>query len=316
VRLAFFGTPETAVPALDALLDAGHEIPLVVTRPDRAVGRGQRLAPTPVGLRAEARAIPTVRPDGVRTPEFRTLLRGAAPDVLVVVAYGRLLPPGVLEAAPAGAVNLHFSLLPAYRGAAPVQWCVANGETRSGVTTMRMNERMDEGAILLQEAVEIGAMEHAPALAARLASVGAGLLVETLRRLERGELVPVEQDPTQASLAPLLTRADGWIDPALPARAIAGRIRGFDPWPGAWVRCRERRLRLAEGRALEAVAPGVAPGTVLALGPAGLEIACGGATVVAVAALQAEGGRVLSARDAINGRHIALGDRLERLETA
>ena len=314
MRLAFFGTPQTAVPALDALLDAGHEIRLVVTRPDRAVGRGKRLTPTPIRVRAEERGLPALLPRAVRGEELLGPLRDARPEALVVVAYGRILPAAVLGVAPRGAINLHFSLLPALRGAAPVQWCVACGETRTGVTTMRMNERMDEGPILLQEATDVAPGEHAPALAARLAAIGARLLVETLRRLAVGEIAPIEQDARAASYAPRLVRADGWVDPTLAAREIEGRIRGFDPWPGAWVRCRGRRLRLVDGRALECPESGAAPGTVLALGDAGLEIACGHGTVLGVVSVQPEGRQTIGARDAVNGRHVRVGDVVERIE--
>ncbi len=229
------------------------------------------------------------------------------------MAFGRILPAAVLDIAPRGAINLHFSLLPAYRGAAPVQWALANGETTTGVSTMRMNERMDEGPILLQSVVPIGALEHAPSLEARLAVVGAALLVETIERLERDELVEHAQDPARATVAPRLEGRDGWIDLALPARAIEGRIRGFDPWPGAWVACRGRRLRLASGRALGGSVPLASPGTILGLGADGVQVACGDASMLAVDAVQPEGGRVLGVRDAVNGRYLAVGDRLEWL---
>lgn len=316
MRVVFFGTPRTAVPSLDALLDAGHEVPLVVTRPDRPVGRGRRSTAQPVRVRAGERGLASVQPSGIRDDAFLATLRAAAPEILVVVAYGRILSGSLLEAALRGAVNLHFSLLPAYRGAAPVQWAIANGETHTGVSTMRMNERMDEGGILLQSVVEIGTDEHAPALAERLAAVGAGLLIETLARLGKGDLVDSAQDSTRATFARRLVSADGWIDPALPARSIEGRIRGFDPWPGAWVGCRGRRLRLVAGRALSGSARSDVPGTILGFDPDAIRVACGGASILAVDSVQPEGGRVLAARDAVNGRYVALGDHFERLERA
>jgi methionyl-tRNA formyltransferase len=313
VRVTFFGTPLAAVPALDALVDAGHEVALVVTQPDRPAGRGRSVLPPPVRERAVERGLSIVQPSGVRGPEFLEQLRAAAPEALVVVAYGRILPKAVLDVAPRGAINLHFSLLPAYRGAAPVQWSLARGETRTGATTMRMNERMDEGPILLQETVAIEEGEHAPQLTMRLARIGARLLVATLEGLARGEIAPREQEPEGVSLAPLLDRSDGWVDPALPARAIEGRIRGFDPWPGAWVSCRGRSLRWVEGVALDSTPHSAAPGTVLAVSAAGIEIGCGDGSVLRVSAVQPEGGRVLSARDAVNGRRIGVGDRVERI---
>ena len=189
-----------------------------------------------MGEEAEALGLPVIRPRKIRTVEFRDELLRARPDVLAVVAYGRILPAAVLDAARAGAINLHFSLLPAYRGAAPVAWALARGETTSGVTTMRMNEALDEGDILLQERVAIEPDEHSPQLQARLAQVGAGLLVETLARVHSGTLEPHPQDHALATYARPLTREDGEVDLALDAREIAGRVRGFDPWPGVWVR--------------------------------------------------------------------------------
>jgi methionyl-tRNA formyltransferase len=209
VKVAFLGTPEAAVPSLEAIAGAGHRILLCVTQPDRPSGRSHRPAPPPVKRAATAAGVPVVQPERIRSDEFRTTLAALRPDALVVVAYGKILPRSLLEVAPRGGINLHFSLLPLYRGAAPVQWALARGERVTGVTTMFMNERLDEGDVLLQREVPIERDEHAPALEARLASIGAGVLVETLAALERGGLNARAQDHARASHAPLLYKRDG-----------------------------------------------------------------------------------------------------------
>jgi methionyl-tRNA formyltransferase len=311
VRIVFLGTPHVAVPSLTALTEAGHDLQLVVTRPDRPVGRSSRPVAPAVKRAALNLGIELDQPKRVKGTGFADRLRARRPDVLVVVAYGRILPPPVLELAPQGAVNLHFSLLPAYRGAAPVQWALAGGERVTGVTTMRLNERMDEGDILLQREIAVGEGEHAPALQARLADAGCVLLVETLARLEAGTVESRPQDPAGASYAPMLTAADGEIEPSLDARAIEGRVRGFDPWPGVWVRRGERRLRLVEAVALSGEVA-EEPGRVLELTPEGLVIACGAGSRLALRRVQPEGRRVLEVRDAVNGRQIAPGDLLTK----
>jgi methionyl-tRNA formyltransferase len=311
VRVVFLGTPDAAVPSLDALIEAGHEPVLVVTQPDRPSGRSRRPLPPPVKRAALAHGLEVFQPTRVRGAAFRERLAADRPDLLVVVAYGRILPARVLALGSAGAVNVHFSLLPAYRGAAPVQWALAGGETVTGVTTMLMNEKMDEGDILLQRETAIEPGEHAPALEHRLAGIGAALLVETLGELGAGTLTPRPQDHARATLAPLLSRADGAIRPDLRAEAIEGRVRGFDPWPGVWLSRGGKRLRLVEARALEGSAPGVPAGSLTELTREGLLMVCGEGTRLLVSRVQPEGGRVLEARDAVNGRHLRAGDRLE-----
>jgi methionyl-tRNA formyltransferase len=251
------------------------------------------------------------QPRRIRGTGFRDWLHARNPDLLVVVAFGRILPRAVLESAPHGAINLHFSLLPAYRGAAPVQWALAHNEPVTGVTTMQLNEGMDEGDLLLQREVAVETDEHAPALQSRLSTAGARLLVETLAALEAGSLVPRPQDVEGVSYAPMLSAADGEVAlEEMSATDIAGRVRGFDPWPGVWVRRAGRRLRLAEA----VVLPGrteAAPGRVLELVPEGLVIACGDGTQLALRRVQPEGRRLLEVRDAVNGRQIVPGDLLE-----
>ncbi|NIX18796.1 MAG: methionyl-tRNA formyltransferase, partial [Actinobacteria bacterium] len=202
MRVVFLGTPQAAVPTLEALIRSDHEVPLVVTRPDRAVGRSRRPIPPPVKRAATEAGLPVLQPTKVRAPEFRETLASQAPDALMVVAYGRILPRSVLEVPRLGPINVHFSLLPRYRGAAPVQWALARGESRTGVTTMLMSEGLDEGDVLLEREVAIEPGEHAPALESRLAVLGAELALETLTGLAAGRIEPRPQDPERATYAP------------------------------------------------------------------------------------------------------------------
>jgi methionyl-tRNA formyltransferase len=296
---------------LSALVDAGHEVSRVVTRPDRPRGRSGRLVPPAVKVAATELGLEVLQPTRVRNQAFLDAL--GRPELLVVVAYGRLLTAGVLGLAPRGAVNVHFSLLPAYRGAAPVQWALANGERTTGVTTMQIAEELDAGDILLRRELPIEPAERAPALQERLAAVGAELLVATVSGLVSGVLEGRPQDDSQATTAPLLTARDGEIAPTLSAREIEGRVRGFDPWPGVWVGVAGKRLRLTEAVDTGRVDSNVTPGEVLGLEDSGLLVACGGGTLLRVTGVQPEGRRALAARDAINGRVIRPGDRLERL---
>jgi methionyl-tRNA formyltransferase len=299
---------------LEALLTGGHDVRLAVTRRDRPHGRSARPIPPPVKTAAERTGIAVHQPTKVRNRAFLEALARHRPDVLVVVAYGRILPRSVLELAPRGAVNVHFSLLPAYRGAAPVQWALARGEHTTGVTTMRVEEELDAGAILLQREVPVAPGEHAPSLQERLSVVGAGLLLDTLAGLEDGTVVARPQDHGRATFAPPLERSDGEVDPSLTAAEIEGRVRGFDPWPGVWIACAGKRMRLVEASDTGRVDPTARPGRVLALEGDGLLIACGAGTLLRVVSVQPEGRRVLSARDAVNGRQLRPGDRLERLD--
>ncbi len=312
MKLVFLGTPRVAVPAINALIDAGHEIGLVVTQPDRPSGRSRRPAAPPVKQVAVVHGLEVSQPYKVRNEAFRESIASRKPDLLVVVAYGRILPGEVLRAAPLGAVNVHFSLLPRYRGAAPVQWALARGESVTGVTTMLMNERMDEGDILLQREVAIAPGEHAPALQERLAAIGAELLLETLSGVESGSIEPRPQDHALATMAPIIKKSDGEADPALHAREIEGRVRGFDPWPGVWLRRSGKRLRLVEVRALDASPRKEPAGLIAGLTPEGLVMVCGEGSSLLLTKVQPEGRRALSARDAVNGRQIEVGDRLEK----
>jgi methionyl-tRNA formyltransferase len=310
------GTPETALPSLEAILVAGHEVSLVCTQPDRPAGRKKEPQASPVKQLALARGLRVIQPEKVRTPQFLEAISGAAPDVVAVVAYGRLLTRNVLNAAPHGAVNLHFSLLPSLRGAAPVQWALARGERETGVTTFRIDEGLDTGDLLGQRRVAIAEGEHAPALLGRLAVEGASLLVETLGALAAGSIAPRPQDHARATAAPILTREDGWWDAAWTAPQLEGRVRGFDPWPGVWAARAGKRLRIAGATALHGVDSVAGPGTVLSSDGNGVRVACAGGTVAIVDSVQPEGGRAMSAREAVNGRLLTPGDRIERPEPA
>lgn len=316
MNVVFLGTPHPAALALETLIQADLAPALVITRPDRPVGRGRRPAAPPVKTLAVEHGLPVFQPETVRDAAFASRIEQAVPDVLAVVAYGRILPPRVLHVAPHGAVNLHFSLLPRYRGAAPVQWALARGERVTGVSTIRMNERMDEGDLLLEREVSIEPGEHAPRLTERLARIGAELLVETLRRVTNGSVEPRPQDDRLATSAPMLKREDGQVDPHLPAGEIEGRIRGFDPWPGVWLARGGERIRLAHGQVVAGVEASEPPGTLVELAGDRIGMVCGGGTMLALSEVQPEGRRVMTVRDALNGRKLRLGERLAPIVAA
>ncbi len=238
------GTPEFAVPSLEALLRSGEQVVGVVTQPDRPKGRGHQLVAPPVKLVAERAGIPLLQPLKIRTPEFLQALSAWQPDLIAVTAYGRILHTPILTLPPMGCVNVHGSLLPKYRGAAPVQWAVINGETKTGITTMLMDEGMDTGPMLLQEELDISRDDTAGTLAPRLAELGGRLLVDTIAQLKAGTLVPKRQDDGQATMAPLLKKEDGLIDWTMNATSLANRARGLSPWPGAYTFFGEERWNI------------------------------------------------------------------------
>jgi methionyl-tRNA formyltransferase len=243
MKLVFCGTPEFAVGTLEAVLAAGHEVALVVTQPDRAQGRGMEMHVSPVKAAALRHALPVVQPEKIRNnQEFRALLEAIRPDAILVVAYGRIVPDWMLALPRYGCINLHGSLLPKYRGAAPIQWAVANGETLTGVTTMRLDAGLDTGPMLLAEKTAIAPEETAVHLYECLAAIGATLMVKTLAGLEDGSVTPVEQDHAQATLAPILTRDDGRMDFSRTATGLLNRWRGFQPWPGTFTTLRGKKL--------------------------------------------------------------------------
>ena len=250
MRIVFFGTPEFAVPSLQALLAGSDAVVGVVCQPDKPAGRGQQMSAPPVKQAALRAGVPLLQPEKVRTVQFFDAVRAWTPDLIVVAAYGRILPPPLLELPQHGCINVHGSLLPKYRGAAPIQWAILVGETTTGVTIMQMNERMDAGDILLQRETAIGADDTYGALQSRLAELGATALMDAIDQLHNGTLARCPQDESRVTLAPLLTKADGRIDWTHPATAIARQVRAFDPWPSAFTDLGGKRLKLHGARAV------------------------------------------------------------------
>ncbi|AXC11499.1 Methionyl-tRNA formyltransferase [Acidisarcina polymorpha] len=265
LRLVFCGTPQFAVPTLLALIDAGHEIALVLTQPDRPGGRGMQLLTPPIKQIAEAAGLEILQPEKIKNnQELRERLTAISPDAIIVVAYGRIIPKWMLDLPRFGNINLHGSLLPSYRGAAPIQWAIANGETATGNTTMRIDEGLDTGAMFLQRELPIGPEDTAEDLYPQLAQMGAGLMVETLAGLEAGTLPLIPQDDSRSSLAPILTREDGMVDFSRTASEIYNRWRGFQPWPGAWTNLDGKKLAVAKLSHSPAKHENAPPGEVLA----------------------------------------------------
>jgi methionyl-tRNA formyltransferase len=249
--LVFCGTPQFAVPALERLFEAGHTLRLVVTQPDRPRGRGMELTISPVKSAATRLGIPLAQPATIRSnAEFRDELATIHPDAIIVVGYGRIIPPWMIDLPRLGNLNLHASLLPKYRGAAPIQWAIASGESVTGVTTMRIDAGLDTGDILLQREIPIASDDTAETLGPKLSSVGAELMVETLRGLEDGQIRPMPQDHSQASLAPILKKEDGRMDFARSASDLSNRLRGFQPWPGAFTIFKGKTLQVHRAQAL------------------------------------------------------------------
>jgi methionyl-tRNA formyltransferase len=309
MRIVFLGSGAFAIPPLEALLDAGHEVAAVVTQPDREKGRGREVAPPPVKPVALRRGLEVRQPRRIREPAALDDLRRLRPEILVVVAYGQILPKAVLEVGPRGAVNVHASLLPLYRGAAPIQWAIVRGEAETGVTTMLLDEGLDTGPILLSRSTPIGSEETAGSLQERLALLGAPLLVETLDRLESGSLVPTPQDPSRASLAPLIRKEDGRIDWSHAALDVARRVRGFDPWPGAWSLLEGRSVKiLAAAPASGGHDPRAEPGAVIGLRADAVTVACGGGTALDIRRLQPESRRAMDAAAFAAGARLRAGE--------
>ena len=306
------GSPEFAVPCLRALCEH-HEVALVVSQPDKPAGRGGQVTAPAVVVAALALGLQVIQPRSAKTGELRDALVGSGAELAVVVAYGKILPPAVLDALPRGCINVHASLLPAYRGAAPVQWAVIRGETETGVSIMQLDEGMDTGPVLLERRVAIDPEETAGELLARLAPVGAAALLEAIAAIAAGTARAVPQDHARASHAPMLAKTDGAIDFGQPATAVASRIRGVDPWPGAQAVLRGQPVKLFRARVAAERDSRGAPGTVLAIDPAGARIACGGGAVV-IAELQAAGRKRMAAAQFAAGRAIAVGDVLGRPE--
>jgi methionyl-tRNA formyltransferase len=297
LNLVFCGTPQFAVPALEKLVDAGFRVQLVVTQPDRPKGRGLELVPSPVKQSALKRNLPITQPERIKTNnEFRSQLTALKPDAIIVVGYGRIIPQWMLDLPSLGNINLHASLLPKYRGAAPTQWAIAKGETVTGVTTMRIDAGLDTGDILLQQQLAIAPDDTAETLAPRLASIGADLMVETLRGLIAGTVHPRPQDNSQASLAPILKKEDGLVDFSRSAPEIFNRIRGFRPWPGAHTKFRGKNLQIIGARP----APDALPLAALHATDR-LLVGCGHKTSLELLEIQLEGKKRTSAADFVRG---------------
>ncbi len=308
-RIVFMGTPQVAAATLDQLIQGPDPVVGVVTQPDRPSGRGQQTVPSPVRKTAQARNIPVIAAEKIRTAEFLDALKQWQPDIIVVVAYGRILPKTVLELPPQGCLNVHYSLLPKYRGAAPAAWTIINGESESGVTTMRLVEKMDAGAIFLQEAIALASDETTGSLQAKLTPIGACLLLETLRRLKDGSLIAREQDENAATLAPLLKKEDGLIDWNKSALAIERRVRGLDPWPGSFAHVGGKLLKIHRTKIISTARAGK-PGEVIRADGGGFWIATA-AGVVELAEVQMENKKRLAGCEFIKGARIKLGERLQ-----
>ena len=308
MRVVFLGSGSFAIPSLEALLGAGHEVAAVVTQPDKEKGRGRAVTAPPVKPVAIARGLTVLQPPRIKAPEALESLRSFRPEVQVVVAYGQILPRPVIDIAPRGTVNVHGSLLPRYRGAAPVQWAIVDGAEETGVSTMLIDEGMDTGPVLLARTTTIGPEETAPQLEARLARLGAELLVETLDGLRKGTVRPTAQDAARATYARLIRKADGRLDWTLPAAAVARRVRGFQPWPGASTTFAGRELKVV--RAREEGAGAGEPGTIVQVDRDGLVVACGASTRLRLLEVQPESRHAMPAAAFAAGARLAPGARL------
>jgi len=311
LRIIFMGTPEFACPTLQKLIDRGEEVIAVITQPDRPKGRGQQTVPPPVKVLAEQHAIPVIQPVKVRLPEVVDSIRQLAPDLIVVVAFGQILPKSLLDIPRYGCINVHASLLPRWRGAAPLNWCIIKGDAETGITTMMMDVGLDTGDMLLKKATPIDPDGNTDVLHDRLSLLGAETLAETLDLLKAGKLVREKQDDALTCYAPMLKKDDGLIDWNREPQQIRNLVRGMTPWPGAFSFVDGRMVKIYQVRT--AAGEGL-PGTVIHAGREGLEVACAGGSII-VEELQLEGKKRLPARDFLAGYKIApgtiLGKRIE-----
>ena len=318
LRIVYFGTPEFAVPSLTALLDSRHRVVAVVSQPDRPKGRGQRIHPTPTKTVAVDRGVDVLQPERLKDPELVSRLAAMNPDLGVVAAYGRLIPDGLLAVPSSGMINVHGSILPAYRGAAPVHRAVIAGDTETGVTIMRVIRELDAGATFAMRATPIGPDETSADVERRVATLGAELLLDVVEQIAAGTASETPQDDSRATYAPKLTKDEGRIDWNLPAATVHNLVRGLQPWPQVTARLGTLRLlitrteRIADASAIASTAAEDAgPGSILHAGPDGLVVLCGNRTALRVLDLQPEGKRMMSARDFLAGHRIQPGSRLE-----
>jgi|ERR1017187_3629680 methionyl-tRNA formyltransferase len=313
LRVVFFGTPEFALSSLRLLLaDPNIRVEAVVTQPDRRRGRGQHVSASAVKDFALDVGIYLYQPEKIRDESVVTFFRRINPDAVIIIAYGQKIPQSLLEIPRLGWINLHGSLLPKYRGAAPINWAIANGETRTGVTTMQVDAAMDTGPILLQHEIEIGPDETAPELSRRMAEAGAPLVIDSLLRLDRGEILPRAQDNALSSHAPLLKKEDGNLDWSLPAAQLYNRVRGFDPWPGAYTYFRGPQCRIWGRPAVsdiqqQLLQPTTNPGS-LHLDAGELFVACGESTWLRVETIQLQGKKRITAKEFANGTRLTAQD--------
>lgn len=309
LRIVFCGTPAFALPAFRHLAaQPDFQIESVVTQPDRPRGRGGGVASPPIKDAALEAGIAVYQPERIKSDSARDFFQRAAPDAVVIIAYGQIIPQHLIDVPRLGWINLHASLLPKYRGAAPIQWAIVNGETRTGVTTMRIDAGLDTGPILLQRETMIARDETAPQLSAALAELGAPLVAETLRGLAAGTIDPKPQDPKKATLARPLKKEDGLINWTLPAPMIYAQVRGLDPWPGTYTTFRGIKCRIW-GKPILPVSAGGIPGILLPTQEDGLLVICGGATVFRVEHIQLEGRKRVTDREFMNGARVAPGER-------
>jgi methionyl-tRNA formyltransferase len=316
MRIVFCGTPQFAVPTVKALLaQSDIQIGAVITQPDRPRGRGQELTASAVKQAALAAGLLVYQPEKIRSPDVQKILEDLAPDCIVIIAYGQIIPPRLLPIPKLGWINLHASLLPKYRGAAPINWAIVNGESETGLTTMRIDAGMDTGEMLLQSRLGIGPLETAPELANRLAEAGAPLMIETLRGIAAGTLAPRTQNDEQVSYAPILKKEDGRIDWRLRSQQIYNRMRGFTPWPGAYTSFRSQTCQvwgqpvfIDSPMAVQFKDPALPLGTIRKAGEH-LLVACGETTEIEVTAVKVQGRKQNSATEFANGARLTEGER-------
>ena len=306
MRVVFMGTPESAVRSLHRLIDDGHEVVSVWTQPDKPAGRGEKIHLPPVRKFADEHGLRLEQPTKLKTDEAKALFASFDADLAVVVAYGRILPPAFLSAPKRGCINVHFSLLPRYRGAAPANWAIVNGEKQTGVTTMFIEEELDSGPILLQRETTIGETETAPQLMERLSVIGADLLSETLRELDA--IAPRKQNDEEATFAPILTRQHGRVDWTMSAIDIERRVRGFQPWPSAHTQHKGKRLIIWAAKVVEASVNDAEPGEIIEVHGEDLLVKTGQGSALRILELQPESKRRMNVRDFLNGSHLKAGE--------
>jgi methionyl-tRNA formyltransferase len=307
--IVFMGTPETSAFTLEYLLQSPDPVIGVVTQPDRPVGRGQKTARSPVSRTAQGRGLPVLAPEKIRDPGFLKTLKSWRPELIVVVAYGRILPTAILELAPRGCINVHYSVLPKYRGAAPAAWTIINGDEKGGVTTMKLVEKMDAGPIYLQEEVTLAPDETAGSLQAKLIPVGARLLLDTIRRLKNGSLLPQMQNEADVTFAPMIKKEDGLIDWNQAAVGIERRVRGFSPWPGTYTRLGGKLLKIHRAKVVAAETSGN-PGEVLRADAGGFWVATSSG-IIGLEEVQLENRKRLPGAEFLKGTRVKIGDRFQ-----